>query len=131
MKSTYTISLKLLALGASVLFATNSFGAAAAAAYGKEVIRLADKKTLTDRLNGLGFEHFVEKTTLVKDLADQEKYPLGVVIAVDLALGDYGRKLNNDMVADIMYLRKNQLIKALLKDHPEAIASLKKSKILE
>ena len=97
-----------------------------AAAHQKENIRLRDQKTLTDRLHKLGFEHFVEKTTLVKDLANQEKHPCGVVMAVELALYDYNEYLNNPIMENLMHMRKPELVKALLQDHPEAMVSLKK-----
>ncbi|HEV2917527.1 MAG TPA: hypothetical protein VGW78_07335 [Candidatus Babeliales bacterium] len=40
-----------------------------------------------------GREHFCEKVSLCKDLADQERYPLGIAMAVELAIADYETNL--------------------------------------
>lgn len=87
-------------------------------------ITMPSAEVLKQRLNDAGFTHFIEKTSIVKDLAGQQKEVLGVATSVDLALYDYSENLKNPMMARMMEMRKPQLLQALLQDHPAALKEL-------
>ena len=84
-------------------------------------VRLPGKNILTQRLKNKGFGHFIEKTEIVRDLADQEKEVLGVVLSVQLSLYDYAQSLKQSMGAKMMEKRKSQLIETILEGNSEAI----------
>ena len=83
-------------------------------------VTLPAQDVLSQRLREASFEHFVEKTDILSYLAGQEKETLGVIMAVELALYDYGQNLKNPMIENMMQMKKPQLIEILLKDSPEA-----------
>ena len=87
-------------------------------------VTLPSKEVLQDRLNALGMDDFIRKTTLIEDLSDQEKEPRGVVLAVDLSLYDYVEDLPQ-IVAMTTMINRNLIIKAILKDNPDALEELK------
>lgn len=95
------------------------------------LITLPEATVLTARLQQAGFDHFIEKTNIVKNLAGQQKEALGVSTAVELALYDYNQYLKNPVMATMMQMRKPQLIEALLQDSPDAIKELKDLGVLD
>lgn len=95
------------------------------------LITLPEAKVLTARLQQAGFDDFIEKTDIVKNLAGQQKEALGVNMAVELALYDYNKYLENPMMARIMQMRKPQLIETLLQDSPDAVKELKDQGLLD
>ena len=95
------------------------------------LITLPEAKVLTARLQQAGFDHFIEKTDIVKNLAGQQKEALGVSMAVELALYDYNQYLKNPMMATMMQMRKPQLIGTLLQDSPDAVKELKDQGLLD
>jgi len=95
------------------------------------IVKLPDSKVLKKRFQEGGFDHFIEKTKIIKQLANQEKAPLGVVMAVELALYDYNQDLGNPMMATLMQMRKPQIIKLILKDFEEAIKELEKLDLIK
>jgi hypothetical protein len=96
-----------------------------------EAVKLPSQKEISSRISNLGMDHFVEKTKIDKTLGDQERYPTGVSLAVELALYDYNEYLKQPMMANLMQMRKPEIITAILQDHPEAIESLKKDGLLK
>lgn len=96
-----------------------------------ETITLPEQKIIAQRLRNIGLDHFVEKTKIDKQLGGQERYPLGVGVAVECALYDYNEYLENPQMAFMMQMNKPTIIKAILQDHPQAIESLKKDGVLE
>lgn len=90
----------------------------------QQTIKLPSAETINKRLVDEGFNHFVEKTKIGETLGDQEKYPLGVAMAVELALYDYNEYLNNPVMAITMQMRKPAIMQCILKDHPSAITEL-------
>ncbi len=90
--------------------------------YSETVLTMPSKEILHERLCRAGFDHFDEKTKLSSYLGSQEKVPLGVVVALDLALYDYAQYIPE--VAGLMQMRRDELIGTLLKDTPEALKEL-------
>jgi len=74
---------------------------------------------------------FVEQTTLLKRLAGKSLKPLGVMVAVDLAFAEYQETCGNDKLYVAASMRKDDLIRELLKDGPEAVDYLKKDGLIE
>lgn len=98
--------------------------------FAMETVKLPSQKEIANRLGKLGMDHFVEKTKIDKQLGDQIRHPLGVPLAVECALYDYNEYLKQPMIDNLMQMRKPEIIKAILHDHPEAIESLKKDGLL-
>lgn len=94
------------------------------------VIILPDSKILADRL-GYHFEHFLEKTNLHIKLGGTQKAPLGVVAAIDLAIHDYGEIMKDPMITKLMQMNKPGIIKAILRDSPEALKQLKDLSVIK
>lgn len=93
------------------------------------LVTMPDAKILQERLSAHGFDHFMEKTRIVQQLAGQQKEALGVAMAVELALYDYCQSLP-PMMQSLMTMRKPQLIEALLEGQSAAIQELKDNKLL-
>jgi len=102
-------------------------------------IRMPDKTTLELLLQEKGLHHFIEKTNVIQDLADQEKYALGIAISIDGACAQYRgllnknisderRKMTNNMIVDAV---RSMLYKTILKDYPEALQELQEAGLIE
>jgi hypothetical protein len=93
-------------------------------------VELPDEKTLTSRISMVMSSQFIERTTLAKDLAGRTVQPLGVNIAVECAMHDYlkGLPLAVKITAT---MNKPLLVRAILEDHPAAIAQLVAMGLLE
>ena len=94
-------------------------------------VELSSQQELSSRLCSMGLNHFVEKTRIDKQLGGQQKHPLGVVTAVELALYDYDQCVQNKMVAVQMQMFKPMIVKAFLQEHPQAIDYLKQQNLLQ
>lgn len=84
-----------------------------------ETIKLPSAEKLNKYLCKNGFNHFVEKTNIDKDLGEKELYPLGVAVAVETHLYDYAEYVKNPMTSVMMQMRKQQLIECILQDSPK------------
>ena len=93
---------------------------------GKDILVLPNANVLTHRLHDLGLDHFMEKTDIVKQLAGQEKAPMGVVMAVELAIYDYRKCVKMPIINNMMQMTKPNIIKAILEDHPIELECLMK-----
>ena len=87
-------------------------------------VQLPSAELLRQRFAEIGLDHFVEKTTIVKDLAGQSKEPLGVAMSIELAMSDYAECLKNPIVAMTTNMLKPAMFEAILKDHPAALNEL-------
>ena len=83
------------------------------------------------RLCSEGFEHFVEKTGIDKNLANKKIFPVGVAIYVTKHLNEYNTCLNELMIANKIEMPKHKIIEVILKDSPEVIAYLKFVRLLQ
>ena len=108
----------------SLLLSSCFIASCGAAQENEKILKMPDATTLQKRLNEAGFEHFVEKTNIVKNLADEELYALGVAGEVETALYDYNENLQQPMIARMMQMRKPQLLEVLLADYPAALQKL-------
>lgn len=95
------------------------------------LVTLPSAKVLVERLTQIGMAHFAEKTGIHEELGDQQKYAMGVAIAVECAYSNYDAYLKNPKMKQIMNMAKGNLIKTILKDSPEAIAELEAAKLIE
>jgi hypothetical protein len=87
----------------------------------QKCIILPEASVLEKRLSEAGFDNFLKKPEIHKKLACKELYPLDVLMAVELALYDYAKDLDDPMISRIMNMRKPQLLKAILKDSTEVL----------
>ena len=97
----------------------------------EKTIKMPNKNELQRRLDEIGMTYFSEKTNIISQLADQEKVPLGVAMAVELAMYDYFKYVESVMPASMVRMQKIQMkmhkpliFEALLKDEPEALKEL-------
>ncbi|MEX0940302.1 MAG: hypothetical protein WDZ41_03005 [Candidatus Babeliales bacterium] len=91
-------------------------------------VKLPSAEILTKRFEGKGFDHFIEKTNIVEELADKTFESVGVALKIELALHDYNENLQQPMMSIMMQMRKPEIFEIVLKDSPEAIEELKKLK---
>lgn len=98
----------------------------------KDTCTMPSAEVIRERFQG--FDHFLEKTNLVQQLAGQEKHPFGVAMAVDLALHDYNAYLAKGTPAPMLRMlqAQNQMnkplfIRLLLQDCPTALTELEKA----
>lgn len=96
-----------------------------------QTITLPSAQVINDRLCGIGQHYFAEKSGIAQDLAGKELYPVGVNLAVYLAIEDFAQYMGNPMAGRLMAMQAPDIVCALLKDHPEAIAELKASGAFE
>lgn len=98
----------------------------------EKVIVMPHKDVLYKRLANIGLTHFMEKTNIIQVLADQEKYPIGVAMAVELAIDDYINYMCKNSpqpqrcpTAILMSMHRSLIYKVLLEDYPEALDELR------
>jgi len=117
------------------LFFSLFFISCACVVMDEELIIMPDAATLTARLNGLSqLSDFATKTKIVSELAGEEKFSLGVVNALNEAMLEYTAPKNlkgmpkptKEAYIKSLEMRKPVILQALLQDHPQALASLKK-----
>ena len=94
-------------------------------------IKLPSAEILQERLNDMGLEYFREKTELHQQLGNKTLHPMGVAVAVELALADMSKIVKMPMMDELLQMCKSEIIETILKDDPEAIAELKKTGILK
>lgn len=115
------MKLRLIAIGALLVSACASFAA-------DTTITMPSADVLTQRLKAIGMEHFMEKTNIITQLADQQKAPLGVAGAILEACADYEKYLTQGRAGQasrMFNLSKHLLFVAVLEDAPEALEELK------
>jgi hypothetical protein len=101
-----------------------------------KAIQMPSTADLQKKLHG--FEHFIEATNLVQNLANQKVFPLHVHAQVGNALVDYEKYFASTSMSEgmknlklaEMYDRKDELIKTILQEHADAIEDLKNCGIL-
>lgn len=93
-------------------------------------VPLPDAETISKRLRANGHAYFDEKSNIAQELGGEEKYPLGVVLAVDMALYDMRSTLDRTTWVGMMML-KTMIIETILIDYPEAMEELMAMEELE
>lgn len=88
-------------------------------------VKLPCKEVLSQRFYENELSHFMEKTTIVQQLADKSKEPSGVALILDLALYDYSEYNKNPMMDAVMHMRRKNILEIILKDYPEELKELK------
>jgi hypothetical protein len=88
-------------------------------------IKMPNAKVLHERLDAIGVGHFAERTQIIKRLAGEELAALGVATAVEQAMDDYRRISPNPRAFRQTEMLQPDILKALLKDSPEALNELK------
>lgn len=124
------MKLKFITLG--ILFSLSFSGFIMSSAEYEDFIQMPDEQTLRNHLNQNDFAHFVEKTNLIKKLADKKLSPETIVREVELSFYDYDEMLKqamSDTVRKIMMDEANRTMKPklyeeLLKDNPTALNQL-------
>ena len=101
----------------------------AALLHGSGRVKLPMAQTIRRRLADLKLDHFYDNSQ-IGTLAGQEKYPNEVSIGVDMNLNRYRQEVP-EAVAQLAQSQRNNIIRAILADHPLAIQSLEKSGLLE
>jgi|GEM_PF-1853804 hypothetical protein len=80
-------------------------------------IQMPSAEILKEKLGAMGLGHFAEETTIIADLANQKKEPMGIKLAVELVVRDYNHTMKTKISAAL-------LLSELLKDSSEALAEL-------
>lgn len=85
-----------------------------------------------------GFEHFLEKTDFAESIAEKELHPLGVALALTLAMHDYHENLAKSLPPHLLTVMQTSsvmhtpfLLELLLQDHKGALAELEKPGLYE
>ncbi len=93
------------------------------------LVIMPNAQILQDRLRKCGFDYFMENTDIVKKLADQQRYPIGIAIAIELCFLAYNKNLKNEETGKIIMaltkMNKFLLFEALLEGEPKALKELK------
>jgi hypothetical protein len=132
----YILSLSL-SLSLSLLVFVSSASAMDSGS-SENAITLPSQEVLRKRLADEGFDYFMEKTKIDATLADKKLVPLGVGMAVELAMYDFAKYIKKDntnqqavrAILVAMSMSKGRLIKCLLKDYPQALNELKELGLL-
>ncbi len=85
-------------------------------------IQLADKETLQKRLNDSGFMGLAKHTSLVKEIAGKNHFPLYVDMSILAALAEYEQKLKMNLAH---YYTGENVLKVVLQEYPEIIKAIK------
>lgn len=93
---------------------------------------MRDATSIYNCLDHFGdYKYFMEKTSLVEQLANKELTALGVAAVLELALIDFAQVVQDPKMAAGMQMRKNNLLLLLLYYHPEALKELEALGIYE
>ncbi|SRR5260221_4091950 len=92
--------------------------------YNPSTIQLPSKAILQKRLNENGFDYFEEKMELSDKFANAQLYPLGVRIRLECVLYDFCKE-NPGPVCTMAHMTKDNILKVLLQDNPQAIDEIK------
>ena len=84
-------------------------------------VKLPGRDVLTKRLSDGIFRHFVQKTDLIDQLADEEMDVEGLIIEVELSLYDYSERFKASGAKRLLQMIKPKLIEAILEGNSEAI----------
>lgn len=91
--------------------------------------QMPDAKVLRERLTG--FEHFVEKSRIVEQVASKNLSALGVQMILQVALLEYDKKISKGMpekqaelMRNVMLMNEHILLKKLLQDCPDCLEQL-------
>ena len=87
-------------------------------------VTLPKASILTERLAKIGLAHFVEKTTIVQDLAGRTISVLSVLMFFEIAKVEYLDAMKNPMLNITMRLLQPLILKAILKDSPKALEAI-------
>jgi hypothetical protein len=96
----------------------------------KSLYTMPDEAVLKKRLSYAGFDFFDKTTHLSKQLANQEKYCLVIAMTVEIALYNFEQAVD-PLTARLMYMRKSQLLEALLEDCPQCLKELEAKGLYE
>lgn len=94
-------------------------------------IQLPSEQILKNRLHEMHLQNFVTKTNINTTLGNQNRTPVDVVMDVELALYDYDQHNQNQGLTAQMEIRKPEIIKTILQDHPQALEYLKQKGLLK
>jgi hypothetical protein len=98
----------------------------------ENVVTLASQQELKKRLTvDVGVPHFVETTYIDKKLGSTQRYPLEITAILDSSLQQYNDNPENNLLNQTMRNKREEMIAAILKEHPEAIEFLKKNSLSE
>jgi hypothetical protein len=85
------------------------------------LIKMPDKEALITMLDSLGMDVFYKKTSLIEDLADKDKLPVGVYHDVMLASAGLRDGCDNKDVNIVVRKAAPFVVRRILKDNPAAI----------
>lgn len=83
-------------------------------------IKLPSQQELNARLCSFNLQYFADKTKIHEQLGGKEIKPLEVLTALEQALCDYQKVVQNPVVAEQMQCFKPIILKAFLREHLEA-----------
>lgn len=93
--------------------------------FGAPKVELPTRSVLTNRLKNLGIqEDFIKQSGILDRLAGLTKYPYEVVFNVQESINTYVRISGVPIMGKIFGSFKDDIVRAILADHPEAIQTL-------
>lgn len=94
----------------------------------ENLVTLPSQQELKKRLTvDVGIPHFVETTYIDRKLGSKKARPLEVTAILDSSLQQYSENVENNLLCQIMQNKRQDMIAAILQEHPEAIEFLKQN----
>lgn len=91
-------------------------------------LKLPSKQEIIRILQNLGLDHFAEKTKFAEQLGGEQRAPLGVAIALELAIADYLESFGNTPKRRVMQINmlglRPAVLNALLSKYPREAQKL-------
>jgi len=85
-----------------------------------EPVLLPSEPILRTCLETAGFDHLANKSTIIQQLANQQRYPTEIFMIIDSQVNEYAKKLNKMSAIAVLKLIP-YLTKVILHPHPDAI----------
>jgi hypothetical protein len=91
-------------------------------------ITLPSQQELKKRLTvDVGIPHFVETTCIDRKLGSTQRSPREIIIILDSSLQQYNDNPENNLLKQTTQNKRQEMIEAILQEHPQAIEFLKKN----
>ena len=93
-------------------------------------IVLPSAAEIKSRLQAIQLDHFVQTTNIDQRLGGRAMYPCGVLVTIEVLLCDYNKICQNELLRQVMSIRRPEIIATILTDFPQALMLLKSEEFL-
>ncbi len=88
-------------------------------------IVLPSAAEIKSRLQAIQLDHFVQTTNIDQKFGGRVMYPCGVLVTIEVLLCDYNKICQNELLREVMSMRRPEIIVTILTDFPQALMLLK------